>query len=149
MTMKHIKTFESFLNESMETLTGDPHEYTRDVKKNMADYREIITSAIVKEFKLSDALMNGDFFLSYNESMGDTKAILTLINKKGTPELEDLAVDVEKFINKFVEKNPKIKKIEYGPTTTGKVANTSPKNGDKKGNWEIMWSPKFFIRKTN
>jgi hypothetical protein len=140
---------ESLVNESMETLTGDPHEHTSALKKNIKEYKEIITKEIAKKFKLDDSLFKAEFFFQIEESMNETTAIITLVNSGGNREKEKLAHEIADYINKFVEKDSRIKKIENSVGYSGKIAAPYQKDNDKYGNWLISWRPKFFIRKTN
>lgn len=143
--MKYFKLFESFINESMETIVGEPHEFNK-AKKNISDYQSIIQAEVAKKFDLSTDLFKADFIIQLESSMGDTKMILTLPNSSGDKEKEKLANKIADFINKLVEKNSKIKGLEYAPTASGKVANASQSTGN--GNWQVIWQPKFFVRKS-
>jgi hypothetical protein len=136
--MKHIQSFENFLNESIET-TDD---FSKS-KKNRSEYTELITKAVAKEFNFSTSLFSQDFIFQIADDMGETKAIITLPMSEGDKKKEKLAGEIEDFINDYVKKESKIKDLQYSPTKTGKVANVGTANN---GNWIVMWRPVFFRR---
>jgi hypothetical protein len=145
--MKHVKTFESFLNESLKTLAGDPREYFNEVKKNVSEYRQIITKEIAKQFNLEDNLFKAEFIVDVKSEMGEDYASITLVNSGGLPEKEKLAYEIADYVEKFLEKDSRIKGIENSIGYNKKIVSVYQKDNDKRANWIIGWRPKFFVRK--
>jgi hypothetical protein len=146
----HFKTFEDFLNESMiKTLVGKPHEYTRELKQNETEYSKIITKEVAQKFKLEDSLFKAEFLFQLKNEMNEYSATIMLINSGGSSEKEKLAYEIADYMEKFLEKDSRVKGVENSIGYNKKTVGVFQKDNDKSGNWIISWRPKLFIRKTN
>jgi hypothetical protein len=155
----HFKTFKDFINESIETIVDEPTAsgVFAKIKKNKADYLEIVSKELKDKFDLENSGMlfphqrKPDvtyYLLNVLEDMGETKIQIIFPDSEKDKEKEKLANDIADHLNKnFFERNPKIKNLQYAPTTTRKIANVLADG--RNGNWMVMWTPKFFVRKTD
>jgi hypothetical protein len=147
--MKHIKSFQNFVLEGMITITKKDDDWDKITRDNKKAYQKIVedelTQFFKKKFKLNDArinnMMNG-MTVMYQSNYGGAPDSLKITMPKGSDvDSEKMAKEAEKFLQKLIKTDSRIKGIETSRSYGEKpMARKHPYNSDL---WLVEWAPIF------
>jgi hypothetical protein len=146
--MTHIKNFQNFLLEGMTTVTKNDDDWSKVMRENSEAYKQVITEEVTsflkKKFKIDEARIKkfpGGMMIMYDANYGGAPDTLKITLPSGSDvDSEKIAKETEKFLQKLIKTDSRIKGIETSKSYGEKpVARQDPYNDL----WTVRWAPVF------